>query len=75
MASVDLPDPFGPIRAWSSPARTVVRDAVEDLLVVDRDVEVVDLEHGSRCRAGRVGGRRSVRDLGHVEQSTGLGAE
>ena len=51
LASVDLPEPFGPISAWTSPSPTVERDAAEDLVAVDRDVQVVDLEE--RAAAGR----------------------
>ena len=40
-----LPEPFGPMMACTSPAPTVERQAVEDLLAVDLDVEVLDLEH------------------------------
>ena len=50
LASVDLPEPFGPISAWISPARHREVDALEDLLVARLGVEVLDLErvHGSR---------------------------
>ena len=35
-ASVDLPDPFGPISAWNSPGADVQVDPLEDLLVAPR---------------------------------------
>ena len=44
LASVDLPEPFGPIRAWISPRATVEVDPLEDLLVLGGHVQVLDLE-------------------------------
>ena len=48
-ARVDLPAPFGPIRAWTSPGADRQVHPLEDLGAVHGDVEVVDL------RAGDVG--------------------
>ena len=48
-ARVDLPEPLGPIRAWTSPAPTREVDAAEDLdgvLVGGGDVQVLDGEQG-----------------------------
>ena len=42
LASVDLPEPFGPIRAWISPFFTLEVDATEDLPLFRADVEVLD---------------------------------
>ena len=42
-ASVDLPEPFGPISAWTSPRRDVEVDASEDLALLDAHVQVSDL--------------------------------
>ena len=46
LASVDLPEPFGPIRAWTSPAPTVRSTPAGSRRPSTRDVEVVDLEEG-----------------------------
>ena len=46
LASVDLPEPLGPISAWNSPERTRRSTPLEDLLVAGRDVQVLDLEVG-----------------------------
>ena len=46
LASVDLPEPFGPISAWISPGADVQVDPLEDLLVAGGDVQVLDLELG-----------------------------
>ena len=43
LASVDLPEPFGPIRAWISPLLDLEVETLEDLLVLDADVQVADL--------------------------------
>ena len=39
-----MPEPFGPMMAWTSPSFTVEVEAVEDLAVVDLDVQVPDVE-------------------------------
>ena len=44
LASVDLPEPLGPISAWISPRADGEVDALEDLLVAGGDVQVLDLE-------------------------------
>ena len=70
LASVDLPEPLGPISAWISPGRDGQVHALEDLLVLGLDVEVLDLElgHGflvvvrrSRCGLQRSGDGRAGR--------------
>ena len=68
MASVDLPEPFGPIRAWSWPGLDRQADAAQDLAVVDGDVQVVDLERG------RVSGRRGglLGHAGHCNNTTAV---
>ena len=43
LASVDLPDPLGPISAWISPFRRPQVEAAQDLLFAGADVEVSDL--------------------------------
>ena len=40
LASVDLPEPFGPISAWISPAIDGQIDAPQDLLLTRADVKV-----------------------------------
>ena len=55
LARVDLPEPFGPMRAWSAPGSTARDDAAEDLAAVDGDVEVVDLERGASGGSGASG--------------------
>ena len=44
LARVDLPDPFGPIRAWIDALLDVEADALEDLLALGGHVQVADLE-------------------------------
>ena len=46
LASVDLPEPLGPMSAWISPLVDGQVQALEDLLVPGLDVEVADLEVG-----------------------------
>jgi hypothetical protein len=46
LASVDLPEPLGPISAWISPAVDGEVDAFEDRLAVGGGMEVFDLEKG-----------------------------
>ena len=43
--SVDLPAPFGPMIAWTSPGVQREADPLEDRLAVDGGVEVFDLKH------------------------------
>ena len=52
LASVDLPEPLGPIRAWISPSRTVRSTPLRICLSLGLDVEVADLEirHADRFR-------------------------
>ena len=45
-ASVDLPAPFGPIRAWISPALTDRSTPRRISASSARDVEVADFEQG-----------------------------
>ena len=40
-----LPEPLGPMMAWTSPALTLEVDALEDLASLDLGVQVLDLEH------------------------------
>ena len=40
-ASVDLPEPFGPISAWTSPRLDLEVEALEDLLVLGGHVQVL----------------------------------
>ena len=42
-ASVDLPEPLGPISAWISPLRDGQVEPAEDLLLAGADVEVANL--------------------------------
>ena len=43
LASVDLPDPLGPISAWISPGADRQVEPAQDLLVTGADVKVSDL--------------------------------
>ena len=69
LASVDLPEPFGPISAWVSPLPTFEVDAVEDLELLRADVQVLDLQAHAGvfflCGFGavRLGPARSERDV------------
>ena len=62
LASVDLPEPLGPIRRVELAGRHFQAHAPQDLPVVDGHVEVDDLERGRR--RGRFRGRRGGL-LGH----------
>ena len=44
LASVDLPEPLGPISAWTSPAPTVRSTPFRISAPPARDVEILDLE-------------------------------
>ena len=49
-ASVDLPEPFGPMTAWTSPGVHGEVDALDDLgAVLERDVQVLQLQQGQVC--------------------------
>ena len=56
-ASVDLPAPLGPMRAWISPAPDGQVDAAQDGAVLGRHVEVPDLEQ----RGGRSSSLKAYR--------------
>ena len=43
LARVDLPEPFGPISACTSPRADLQVEALEDLLVLGGYVQVLDL--------------------------------
>ena len=43
LASVDLPEPFGPISAWISPLPTAQVQPAQDLLLTGPDVKVSNL--------------------------------
>ena len=56
-ASVDLPEPFGPIRAWISPLPTARSRPLRISLLAGADVEVADLELGHGLLQGFGGGK------------------
>ena len=61
-ANVLLPEPFGPMSAWISPLRHLEREALEDLLALHGDVEVLD--HQFRRLAHVVGFPRRPSEAG-----------
>ena len=66
LASVDFPEPFGPIRAWSSPGADGEGHAAEDLAAVDA-------RRGgrrSRGQAGGIRGRGGIVHAGHFNNTT-----
>ena len=54
LASVDLPEPFGPIRAWSSPSPDGQVHPAQDLGAVDGHVQALDLQQRGHGRESTV---------------------
>ena len=59
-ASVDLPEPFGPMMAWTSPDRMIEVETLQDLFAAHCDAQTFDLQRrSSRQHHFQVDRRRS----------------
>ena len=71
-ASVDLPEPFGPMIACTSPGLTAKVDALDDLgAVLERDVQVLQLQQGQVDSLQRSAEVRTPRRPGFYRDRTG----